>query len=373
MENQVTTLQSEIVQELSAELVQQFEIDSLSEDDMVRIKEIANKINMDDSRCIMEYGLNIQSKISLFADKLLNQVRDKDTSFVGDVLMDLVVDVQKLDVDSLSSKIRFLSKVPIIGDMVDDSKKFASRYKTLSGEIERVIMELEKARLNILKDINLLDDLYSKNLIYLKELNYMIIAAELKINEMHSVVIPEMKEKAQTTSDLVVKQRFNDTLERISRFENKVYDLKMSKMITIQTAPQIRLIQNNDQILVEKIQSSILNTIPLWKNQIVLSITMLRQKKVAEDHKGVTDAMSVSLAKNSKRIMKQVRDAAHETERGTVNIDKLKQVNSDLITTIEETIRIQRQGRERKMNSEHELLQLDQKLKEKLSELSRDI
>ncbi len=168
MEDQVTTLQSEIVEEMSAELVQQFEINNLSEDDMARIEEIANTIDMDDSRCIMEYGLSIQSKISNFADKLLNQVRGKDTSFVGEVLMDLVVDVQKLDIDSLSGKMGVLRKVPIIGNMVDDSNRFASRYKNLSGEIERVIMELEKARLNMLKDINLLEDLYNRNLTYLK-------------------------------------------------------------------------------------------------------------------------------------------------------------------------------------------------------------
>lgn len=255
---------------------------------------------MDDSRCIMEYGLSIQSKISNFADKLLNQVRGKDTSFVGEVLMDLVVDVQKLDIDSLSGKMGVLRKVPIIGNMVDDSNKLASRYKNLSGEIERVIMELEKARLNMLKDINLLDDLYTRNLIYLKELNYMIIAAEFKIDEMKNVIIPEMKTKAQDCSDLIVMQRLDDTLERTSSLENKVYDLKMSKMISIQTVPQIRLIQNNDQVLVEKIQSSILNTIPLWKkNQVVLSITILRQKKASETHKSVTDAMSASIAKKT--------------------------------------------------------------------------
>ncbi len=190
---------------------------------------------------------------------------------------------------------------------------------------------------------------------------------------MKNVIIPEMMTKAQDCSDLIVMQRLDDTLERTSRLENKVYDLKMSKMISIQTVPQIRLIQNNDQVLVEKIQSSILNTIPLWKNQVVLSITILRQKKASETHKSVTDAMSASIAKNSKRIKRHLGDVKRETGRGSFEIDKLKQVNSDLIKTIEETIHIQKQGLERKMSSEHELLQLDQRLKEKLSELSRSL
>lgn len=372
MENQVMAAEPVTVEVMNAELTERFDANRLSQEDMARITEIADEIDVEDSQYVLQYGVAIQSQISQFADNVLNQVRAKDSGFVGEILTNLMLDVQKLDVDSLSNEGSFLSKIPFLGDMVDDSKKFIARYQTLSGEIERIINELEKARMNMLKDINLLDDLYDKNLDYLKELNYFIAAAEMKINDLHSSTIPEMKSKAEATGDPVDVQRLNDIVERTNRFEKKVHDLKLSKMITIQTAPQIRLIQNNDQVLVEKIQSSILNTIPLWKNQIVLSITMLRQKKALEVQKEVTDTTNDLLARNAEMLKDNTIGAAKEMERGIVDIDTLKKVNTDLITTIVETIRIQKEGREKRMSSERELVSLENELRDKLIELRTD-
>lgn len=372
MENQVMGSGPVVVDKMHTELTEKFETSNMSQEDMAKVNEIMSQIDVSDSQYVLEYGVGIQSQISKFADDVLNKVRAKDSGYVGDILSNLMLDVKKIDVDSLSSDKGFLSKIPIIGEMVDDTKKFATRYQTLSSEIERIINELEKARLNMLEDIHLLDDLYVKNLDYLHELNHYIAAAEMKIRTLHNDVIPELKSKAEASGDPVDAQHLNDFVEKTNRFEKKVHDLKLSKMITIQTAPQIRLIQNNDQVLVEKIQSSILNTIPLWKNQIVLSITMMRQKKALAAQKEVTDTTNDLLAKNAQMLKNNTIGTAKEMERGIVDLETLKQVNADLVSTIEETIQIQKEGRQRRISSEQELTQLEKSLKDKLIELRTD-
>jgi len=226
--------------------------------------------------------------------------------------------------------------------------------------------ELDKSKMQLLKDITLLDYLFEKNLEYLGNLNYYIMAGTLKLKEISEKVIPEMQVKVKETNDPVDAQKLNDLIQMANRFEKKIHDLKLSRMVSLQTAPQIRLIQNNNQVLVEKIQSSILNTIPLWKNQIVIAISLLKQKNALAVQKEVTDTTNTLLQKNAEMLKTGSIDLARETERGVVDIETLKKVNVELIATIDETLNIQKEGRLKRQQAEAELATIEKELKQKL-------
>ncbi|MDA3901035.1 MAG: toxic anion resistance protein [Spirochaetes bacterium] len=334
--------------------------------DLAKIEEIKKSFNINNSDEVIGYGIGAQREISDFSDTILNQVRSKDSGYVGEVLTGLMFTVKDLKVDSLSTGGSFLSSVPIIGDMVDKAKRFIARYDKLSVQIEKIIEELEKARMNLLKDITLLDNLYNKNLLYLKNLDVYIAAGEDKIDELYTVVLPQFKTKADESNDPADAQRYHDLSQLINRFEKKLHDLKLSRMIAIQTAPQVRMIQNGDQVLVEKIQSSILNTIPLWKNQIVIAITLFRQNKALKLQKEISETTNDLLKKNSEMLKSGTVEVARESERGIVEIETLKKVNNDLISTIEETLKIQQEGKAKRQNAEKELIKLEGELKTKL-------
>jgi uncharacterized protein YaaN involved in tellurite resistance len=211
-----------------------------------------------------------------------------------------------------------------------------------------------------------LDYLFEKNLEYLGNLNYFIMAGNLKLKEINEKVIPEMQAKVKETNDPVDAQKLNDLIQMANRFEKKIHDLKLSRMVSLQTAPQIRLIQNNNQVLVEKIQSSILNTIPLWKNQIVIAISLIKQKNALAVQKEVTDTTNTLLQKNAEMLKTGSVDLARETERGVVDIETLKKVNVELIATIDETLNIQKEGRLKRQQAEAELVTIEKELKQKL-------
>jgi uncharacterized protein YaaN involved in tellurite resistance len=220
--------------------------------------------------------------------------------------------------------------------------------------------------MQLLKDITLLDYLFEKNLEYLGNLNYYIMAGTLKLKEVNEKIIPEMQAKVKETNDPIDAQKLNDLIQMANRFEKKIHDLKLSRMVSLQTAPQIRLIQNNNQVLVEKIQSSILNTIPLWKNQIAIAISLAKQKNALAIQKEVTDTTNTLLQKNAEMLKTGSIDLARETERGVVDIETLKKVNEDLIATIEETLNIQKEGRIKRKQAEEELAAIEKELKQKL-------
>ncbi|OGO77042.1 MAG: tellurium resistance protein [Clostridiales bacterium GWB2_37_7] len=340
-------------------------MNSLTEEQKQKVQEIIKDINVEDSQFVLQYGIGAQNQIASFADNVLSEVRAKDGGFVGEVLSDLMIKVKEIDVDGVSNK-SFMSRIPLIGGLMDSSKKFAARYQKLGTEIEKIVEELDKSRMQLLKDITLLDYMFDKNLEYLGNLNHYIIAGTVKLKELNEEIVPGMQLKVQNTNDPVEAQKLNDLLQLVNRFEKKIHDLKLSRMIALQTAPQIRLIQNNNQVLVEKIQSSILNTIPLWKNQIVIALSLYRQKKALEVQREVTNTTNDLLRKNSEMLKESTIGIAAENERGIVDIDTLKKVNGDLISTIEETLKIQQEGREKRKQAEVELANIEKELKDKL-------
>ncbi|MFZ5353163.1 MAG: toxic anion resistance protein [Bacillota bacterium] len=349
-------------------LVEEIDINKLPEDQRQKVQQIMSEIKIEDSQSVLQYGVGAQSQIASFADNVLSEVRAKDSGFVGEVLTDLMLKVKDLDAEGLSQKKGLFG---IFSSIQASTQKFAAKYQKLNVEIERIVDELDKSKMNLLKDITLLDYLFEKNLEYLGNLNQYIIAGSLKLKELNEKVIPEMQAKVNATNDPLDAQRLNDTLQLANRFEKKIYDLKLSRMIALQTAPQIRLIQNNNQVLVEKIQSSILNTIPLWKNQIVIALSLFRQKKALAVQKEVTDTTNALLRKNSEMLKDSSLQIAKESERGIVDIETLKKVNADLIQTIEETITIQQEGRKKRQQAEIELAAIEKELKEKLVAVKR--
>ncbi len=346
------------------------DLERISPEDKAKIDQVMNTIDVTDSQFVLQYGVAAQSQIASFADNILNEVRAKDGGEVGEVLTNLMLKVKDMDVDSMK-KGGSGFKLPFFGGLMDNGKKFAAKYQKLGSEIENITEELDKGRIALLKDISVMDMMFDKNLEYIGNLNLHIAAGTLKLKELRTNVIPAMQEKVNQTGDTIEAQRLNDMLQLTDRFEKKIHDLKLSRMIALQTAPQIRLIQNNNQVLVEKIQSSILNTIPLWKNQIVIALSLHRQEKALAMQREVTDTTNMLLSKNSEMLKVSSIGVAKENERGIVDIETLKKVNVDLITTIEETLRIQKEGHEKRMLAEKELLAIENELKTKLVSAGR--
>lgn len=343
-------------------------LEKFTPEEQTRVKEIASQIDIEDSQALVQYGIAAQSNVSQFADTILSEVRAKDAGYSGEILTDLMLTVKDMKVDSLSSG-SFLSNIPLIGSLFGGIKRFIAQFESMSEHIDDIVDELTKARMQLLKDITLLDQLYEKNHDYLKELDLHIMAGELKLKEIREKILPELKVKAESSKDTLDAQKVQDLNQMINRFEKKLHDLKLSRMVAIQSLPQVRLIQSNDQALVEKIQSSILNTIPLWKNQIVIAIGLFRQKKALELQKEVSETTNDLLTKNAEMMKESSIEIARESEKGIVEIETLKTVHNNLIETIEETLKIQKEGKTKRQEAEKELTRLEDDLKSKLTRI----
>lgn len=359
---------AELVEKKPGEVV---DISKLSPEERKKVDEIAAKVDLTDSSAVIQYGVGAQTRIAEFSDSVLETVRNKDAGYVGQVMGELMLKVKEIDVDSLSGEKKGLAAIPFIGGLIDAGKKFAARYEKLSVSIEKIVDELEKSRLGLLKDVTMLDTMYQKNLEYMQELEFFIAAGQIKIKELREKTIPELQAKAQASGDPLDAQKANDIAQMVERFDKKVHDLALSRMIAIQAAPQLRLIQNNDQLLVEKIQSSILNTIPLWKNQIVIAISLFRQQKALEMQKEISRTTNDLLLKNSEMLKQNTLETAKENEKGIVELETLKKVNADLISTIEETLKIQEEGRAKRRAAETELVQIEKDLKDRLANVKK--
>lgn len=340
------------------------QVEELSPEQRVRVEEVKNSIDLMDSQAVLQYGVGAQRNISSFSDNILTQVRSKDSGYVGELMSDLVLKVKEVDVDGLDEG--FLDKLPFLKNASRAVKKFMQRYEKLEVQIDRIEQQLDQARMQMLKDITMFDGLYEKNLEYFRELQIYIAAGEEKLKELQEITLPQLHAEATAKGDAMSAQVVRDFEDTVNRFEKKIHDLKLSKAVAIQTAPQIRLIQNNDKMLVDKIQTAILSTIPLWKSQIVIALGLHRQESVLKMQRSVSDATNTLLTKNAELLRQNSTEVARESERGIVDLETLKKVNADLISTIEETIKIQQEGRAARQNAETELLSIEQKLKEAL-------
>lgn len=346
-----------------AKVTQQTEM--ISPEDRRRIDEIKNAIDLTNSQASVQYGVNAQRNIAEFSDTILNNIRSKDSGYVGDLLSNLVVKVKGFEVDS-NDKGSFIKKIPIIGSIVSSAKNMMAEYDKLSVQVDKIQAELDKARMLMLKDIVMFDTMYDKNVEYFKELQLYIKAGEEKIVELQTQTIPKLRMQAANSQNQMAVQLVSDFENAVSRFEKKVHDLKLSKTIAIQTAPQIRLIQNNDKVLVDKVQSAIFNTIPLWKSQIVIALGLSRQQKVLQMQREITNTTNELLRRNAEMLKQSTLETARETERGIVDIETVKKVNDDLISTIEETIKIQQEGSQKRKAAEAQLVQIEDRLKQTL-------
>ena len=333
----------------------------LSEQDKNRVTEIIKGINITDSSSIMQYGAPVQTKISKFSDNVLQNVRTKDTGEVGKDLSELVTTLKDFDTEA-DKKPRFTlfrtakSKVDTI----------ITNYSSVESNIDRVVRSLEGHQRQLLRDLHTMDNMYDNNLEYFKELSLYIVAGEEKLQKFMDEEIPAQKKIAEQTGDQMEAQKLRDMADLANRFEKKLHDLKLSRTVSLQMAPQIRLIQNNNTVLVEKIQSSIVNSIPLWKNQIVIALGIANSQKALKTQREVTDMTNSLLQKNSEMLKQGSLDIAEEGERSIVSIETLQKTNADLIDTINGVLEIQKKGSEARRAATHELTKIEEDLKQAL-------
>lgn len=328
-----------------------------------QVEEIKEKINLMDSGYALQFGSTAQKDMAAFSDSLLSQVRTKDSGQVGELLTDLS---GKINDFSESQNDSFVKKIPLIGSLVNKEENMLSSYEKLSTKVAKIQSELEKAKTTMMKDIVLFDNLYQKNLAYFKELQLYIQAGEEKLTEMRNQVLPKLRMDAANSTDPMAAQVVSDFESNVDRFEKKIHDLKISKTIAIQTAPQLRLIQNNDKILVERVQGAIYNAIPLWKNQIVIALGLSRQQNVLKMQQAVSDTTNELLRKNAEMLKLNTIETAKENNRSIVDMETVKKVNEDLVTTLTETLKIQQEGRIARQNAQQELATIENQLKQVL-------
>ncbi len=338
-------------------------VEQLTPEDRRKVDAIKESLDLTDSGASLQFGAAAQKDIAEFSDSVLARVRAKDSGEVGALLGELVSKIKGFEPEEDKG---FLKKIPLLGDALGKAGDMMAQYQTLSTQIAHIEASLDKSRAGLMKDIATFDGLYEKNLDYFKGLQLYIVAGEEKLAEMRGTTLPKLHRQAAESADPMAAQVVSDFEAGVERFEKKLHDLKLSKMIAIQTAPQIRLIQNSDKDLVDRVQSAIYNTIPLWKNQIVIALGLSRQQKVIAQQRAVSDTTNDLLKKNAALLKQNSIEAARENERGIVDIETVKQVNADLVATIEETLRIQEAGRAKRQAAEKELAGLEDQLKKTL-------
>ncbi|WP_346708787.1 toxic anion resistance protein [Massilistercora timonensis] len=341
--------------------------EALTPQERQRVDEIKKEIDFLDPQTDVQYGVGAQRNIADFSQRILGQVRTKDSGTAGELLLELSEKVRNSDVAKIGNNEGILDKIPFLKSAKDRIRRFQAQYETLEVQVARIEGELEKARMEMLKDINMFETLYQKNLEYFRELECYITAGEEKVAEVRQETLPGLRQEAAESGDPMAAQVLRDFEDTVNRFEKKLHDMKLSRTIAIQTAPQIKMIQNNDKMLVDKIQTAVLNTIPVWKSQIVIALGLYRQQKTLQMQREITDTTNQLLEKNAELLKTNTLETAKESERGIADIATLKKVNDDMIRTIEETLRIQREGSVKRHEAEKELARLEADMKRALA------
>lgn len=353
----------------SSELAEQaadpaFSENNLTPEELQMVNEFSQKIDLHNSQAILQYGVGTQKKMADFSEAALNNVRTKDLGEVGNMLSSLVIDLKSFDATEQDKGFKGLFK--------KSSNKITSmkaKYDKAEVNVNNVCTALENHQVTLMKDIALLDKMYAVNLTYFKELSMYILAGKKKLEEVRNGELAAAVAKANASNLPEDAQAAKDLQSMCDRFEKKIHDLELTRMISIQTAPQIRMVQNNDTLMAEKIQSTIVNTIPLWKSQMVLALGIEHSAQAAKAQREVTDMTNELLRKNADILKTATIDTAKESERGIVDLETLKHTNESLISTFDEVLKIQTEGREKRRNAEAEMQRMEDELKKKLLEI----
>ena len=353
----------------SSELAEQaadpaFSENNLTPEELQMVNEFSQKIDLHNSQAILQYGVGTQKKMADFSEAALNNVRTKDLGEVGNMLSSLVIDLKSFDVTEQDKGFKGLFK--------KSSNKITSmkaKYDKAEVNVNNVCTALENHQVTLMKDIALLDKMYAVNLTYFKELSMYILAGKKKLEEVRNGELAAAVAKANASNLPEDAQAAKDLQSMCDRFEKKIHDLELTRMISIQTAPQIRMVQNNDTLMAEKIQSTIVNTIPLWKSQMVLALGIEHSAQAAKAQREVTDMTKELLRKNADILKTATIDTAKESERGIVDLETLKHTNESLISTFDEVLKIQTEGREKRQTAEAEMQRMENELKKKLLEI----
>ncbi len=334
----------------------------LTDEEKRMVDQFAKQIQLNNSQMILQYGVGAQKKISAFSETTLNKVKTKDLGEVGDMLTDLTKSLKSFgEEEEEKGFFKNLFKKP--ADKLEDMK---IKYQSAEQNVDKVVKMLESHQVQLMKDIAVMDQLYELNKVYFKELSMYIMAGKKKLEEVQTVDLPKLMDKATKSGRPEDGQEVNDLQAMCDRFEKKIHDLELTRMISLQTAPQIRMLQNNDTLMTEKIQSTIVNTIPLWKSQMVLALGVHHSAQAAKAQREVTDLTNQLLQKNAETLKMSTIATAKESERGIVDLETLKKTNESLIQTIDEVFKIQEEGRQKRREAEKELRRMEDELKQKL-------
>ena len=335
----------------------------LTEEERKMVDEFSSQIDLYNSNAVLQYGVGTQKKMADFSGDAINNVKTKDMGEIGDMLSGVVTELKNFDEEQKG----FLGLFKKSANKIDNLK---AKYSKAETNITKITDALEQHQVTLLKDIAMLDKMYDMNLSYFKELSMYILAGKKKLQQTRDNELPALYEKAKTSGLPEDAQAAKDLEELCNRFEKKVHDLELTRMVSVQTAPQIRLVQNSDTMMVEKIQSTIVNTIPLWRSQMVLALGVSHAEEASRAQREVSDMTNVLLQRNAEVLKIAAVESAKESERGIVDMETLKNTNAALISTLDEVVKIQEEGREKRRTAELEMQNMENELKQKLLEIS---
>ena len=339
------------------------EVPVLTPEEQKMVNDFAAKIDIENTNQILQYGAGTQKKMADFSDTALENVKTQDLGEIGELISNVVGELKDFDVQEEGKFFGFFRK------QTSKIENLKNKYDKAQANVEKITDSLQQHQVRLMKDSAMLDKMYEQNLNYFKELTMYILAGKKKLEEARNGKLAEMKNKAALSGLPEDAQAARDLDEKCSRFEKKLHDLELTRTIAMQTAPQIRLIQNNDTVMVEKIQTTIVNTIPLWKSQMVLALGIAHSAEAAQAQKQVTDITNELLRKNAETLHMATVETAKESERGIVDLETLQKTNADLIQTLDDVMRIQMEGRQKRQAAEMEMHRMEEELKRKLLEI----
>lgn len=344
--------------------------EQLNQQDQEEVSRLVSQIDITDPVLSIAYGAKTMNSISRFSESLMQEVRAKDAGMIGDQLTELLGKVKAVDLSAFGEKKSLLASIPLLGSLFNKVERTMMEYQTLAQQVDNIGKKLEQTMVELLRNIATLEQLFIRNRDFFQQINLHVIAGKQKLALVQTEELAQAQQKASQSTDAMDAQSVRDLLEGIQRFERRLHDLMMSRTIAVQTAPQIRLMQSNSQSLAEKIQSSILTTIPIWKSQIVLALSLNSQRQAAKLQKDVADTTNDMLRRNAELLQTGTLETARQVERSIVDIETLRDVQARLLSTIEDTVTIASDARSRRAEVEKELGSMEQELRNRLASIA---